>query len=138
MLGAIIGDIVGSRFEWLNIKEKEFEFMSHIKGCRPTDDSIMTLAIAQSILDSKDAPEDLSKNAVKRMQEFGRKYPRAGYGGRFRQWLIDTDPQPYNSWGDGAAMRVSPCAFAAKSLDEAILFSKLVSRSVKTKEQNHT
>ena len=126
MLGAIIGDIVGSRFEWHNHRSKDFEFLSHIKGCKPTDDSIMTLAIAQAILDCNGDENVLFINTVKRMQEFGKRYPNGGYGGRFRHWLTSINPQPYNSWGNGAAMRVSPCAYAAKSLDEAKQLSMMV------------
>ena len=124
MLGAIIGDVAGSRFEWKNRKSKNFELLSHEKGCRPTDDSIMTIAIAQAVLDCQNGYESLGRNAVKRMQEFGRCYPRAGYGGTFYNWIFESIPLPYNSWGNGAAMRVSPCGFAATSLDEAKTLSK--------------
>ena len=126
MLGAIIGDIAGSRFEWNNIKSKDFELLSHEKRCRPTDDSIMTLAVAQAILDCHGDYRSLSQYAVRRMQEFGRCYPRAGYGGSFYNWIYENDPQPYSSWGNGAAMRVSPCGFAASSLEEARALSKAV------------
>ena len=81
MIGAIIGDIVGSRFEWNNIKSKDFEFLTY--KCFPTDDSIMTLALAQAILVSKVDYSDLSKNAVECMQSVGRNYPDCGYGGGF-------------------------------------------------------
>lgn len=118
MLGAIIGDIVGSRFEFNNLKSKDFQFFHH--RCRPTDDSVMSLALAQAILDCNGQYDDLSEKAVQRMQELGRIYPNAGYGGHFRAWLQDDDPQPYNSYGNGAAMRVSPCGFAAESLEQAI------------------
>ena len=124
MLGAIIGDIVGSRFEWNNIKTKEFEFLTY--KCSPTDDSIMTLALAQAILVSKPDCSDLSKNAVECMQAVGRNYPDCGYGGKFRQWMFSDNPQPYNSFGNGAAMRVSPAGFAATSLDEAKLLAKRI------------
>lgn len=123
MLGAIIGDIAGSRFEWNNNKSKEFEFLTY--RCCPTDDSIMTLAVAKAILLSKNSSE-LSQNAIACMQELGNKYPDAGYGGGFAFWLTDNNPKPYNSWGNGAAMRVSACGFAATSLDEAKMLSKLV------------
>ena len=99
MLGAIIGDIAGSRFEWNNKKSKDFELLSHIKGCKPTDDSIMSLAVAQAILDCRGSYDLLSKHAVSRMQELGRKYPFAGYGGHFRGWIYAKNPRPYNSWG---------------------------------------
>ena len=126
MLGAIIGDIAGSRFEWHNRKSKNFELLSHVKGCRPTDDSVMSIAIAQSILDSNGRYDGLSAHAVKRMQEHGRLYPHAGYGGNFHRWLYEENPQPYHSWGNGSAMRVSACGFAAGSLDEVIQLSRAV------------
>ena len=124
MIGAIIGDIVGSRFEWDNIKTKEFEFF--VYKCKATDDSIMSLAVAQALLDCKKDYSNLSAVTVKAMQEVGRPYPNCGYGGMFCQWMYSDDPQPYNSFGNGAAMRVSPCGFAAKTLDEAKLLSRKV------------
>ena len=90
MLGAIIGDIVGSRFEWHNIKTKEFDFLTY--KCFPTDDSVMTLALAQAILVSKPDYSDLSKNAVECMQAVGRNYPDCGYGGKFRHWMFSDNP----------------------------------------------
>lgn len=124
MLGAIIGDIVGSRFEWNNHRSKNFEFL--IYKCFPTDDSIMSLAIAQAILVSKKNYSDLSKNAVECMQSVGRNYPDCGYGGSFYDWIFSDDPKPYNSYGNGAAMRVSAAGFAANSIEEAKKLSKLV------------
>jgi type I restriction enzyme M protein len=124
MLGAIIGDIVGSRFERNNYKGKDFDFLTY--KCNTTDDSVMTLAIAKAILMSKEDHSDLTANAIKYMQELGKLYPNAGYGGMFRKWLKEKDPKPYKSYGNGAAMRVSACGFAAKSLDEAKAMSNLV------------
>lgn len=124
MLGAIIGDIVGSRFEWNNHRDKNFEFLTY--KCFPTDDSIMSLAIAQAILVSKPNHSDLSKNAIECMQSVGRNYPDCGYGGSFYNWMFSDNPKPYNSYGNGAAMRVSPAGFAATSLEEAKELSKLV------------
>lgn len=124
MLGAIIGDIVGSRFEWDNIKTKEFDFLTY--KCSVTDDSIMSLAIAKAIVKCNGDYSALSKNAVKYMQEIGRPYPFCGYGGMFRQWMYSDDPKPYGSYGNGAAMRVSACGFAATSMDEAIELSRKV------------
>lgn len=124
MLGAIIGDIVGSRFEWNNIKRKEFEFLNY--RCSVTDDSIMSLAIAQAILASGGNFDNLGELAVSCMQEIGRFYPSCGYGGLFNTWMFSDNPQPYNSFGNGAAMRVSACGFAAGSLKEAIELSKKV------------
>ena len=123
MLGAIIGDIAGSRFEWHNIKTKDFELFT--PRCNPTDDSIMSLAVAKAILISKNI-SNLSENAVFYMQLLGNRYPHAGYGGKFAFWLTTRNPKPYNSWGNGAAMRVSACGFAANSLDEAKSLSKIV------------
>ena len=124
MLGAIIGDIVGSRFEWNNHRDKDFELFTN--GCFPTDDSIMSLAIAKAIIVSKPDFSDLSDNAVKCMQSIGRNYPDCGYGGRFYGWMFSDDPRPYNSYGNGSAMRVSAAGFAATSLEEAKLLSRLV------------
>ena len=124
MLGAIIGDIVGSRFEWNNIKTKEFDFLTY--KCFATDDSIMSLAVAQAILDCKGDYSKLGTAAVTRMQEIGRPYPHCGFGGMFYQWIYSDNPQPYGSFGNGAAMRVSACGFAARSLEEAISLSRAV------------
>lgn len=124
MLGAIIGDIVGSRFEWDNIKTKEFDFLTY--KCSVTDDSIMSLAVAKAIVQCDGDYSALSKNAVKYMQEIGRPYPFCGYGGMFRQWMYSDDPKPYGSYGNGAAMRVSACGFAATSMAEAIELSRKV------------
>ena len=117
MMGAIIGDIVGSRFEWHNYRHKDFTLF-HPK-CRPTDDSIMTLAVAKAILAARPDYEDLPAKAVAAMQELGRAYPRAGYGRGFRAWLQSDHPEPYNSFGNGSAMRVSPTGFAAHTEEEA-------------------
>jgi type I restriction enzyme M protein len=124
MLGAIIGDIVGSRFEWNNHRDKDFDFFTH--KCLTTDDSIMTLAVAKALMVSKPDYSDLSKNTVECMQSVGRNYPNCGYGGGFYRWMFSDNPQPYNSFGNGSAMRVSAVGFVAKSLDEAKLLSKLV------------
>jgi len=124
MIGAIIGDIVGSRFEWDNYRAKDFELFT--KDCFATDDSIMTLAIGKALMSSKPDWSDLGEQAVRCMQEVGRPYPGCGYGGRFWDWMYSDDPQPYNSFGNGAAMRVSACGFMAKSLDEAKALSKAV------------
>ena len=90
--------------------------------CYFTDDTVMTLAVAQAIIDwrtnGSGGMADLSAAAVSRMQEFGRRYPHAGYGGAFCRWLEASRPHPYNSWGNGAAMRVSACGWAGRTLDE--------------------
>ena len=124
MLGAIIGDIVGSRFEWNNNKSKQFDLLTY--KCSVTDDSIMTLAIAKALLESKSDYSDLSENAVKYMQNIGQHYPNCGYGGHFREWIYSDNPKPYNSYGNGAAMRVSACGFVANTLEEVKQLSKAV------------
>ena len=124
MLGAITGDIVGSRFEFNNIRRKDFDLFTD--QCVLTDDSIMTLAVAKAILMSQPDYKNLSQNAVECMQTIGRCYPGYGYGDRFYRWIFAENPKPYNSYGNGSAMRISAAGFAAHSLDEAKLLSKLV------------
>lgn len=126
MIGAIIGDIAGSRFERASHKSKEFELFD--KKCRVTDDSIMSLAVAKAILESDGDTDVLSKNAVFFMQGLGRAYRNAGYGGSFSKWIMEPDPKPYNSFGNGSAMRVSPCGFAADSIEKAKELSALVTK----------
>ena len=121
MFGAIIGDIIGSRFELNNIHSKEFELFGD--GCHFTDDSVMTLAIAKAVLDVRNGPEPsspklLSDAATKYMRVFGRAYIDAGYGERFKEWILSDDMGPYGSIGNGAAMRISPVGYAfARSVD---------------------
>ena len=110
MKGAVIGDIVGSIYEWHNIKTKDFPLFA--PNCSFTDDSIMTLAVGRAFLnctDEADSPEEL----VYQMRLFGHMYPHGGYGGRFKQWLRAEEPHPYNSFGNGAAMRCSPRHWAS-------------------------
>lgn len=115
ILGAIIGDIVGSTREWRNIKTENFEMLPH--GSEFTDDTVMTLAVARWLLvDPSHSPSSL----VECMQTLGRRYPYAGYGGGFRRWLVSSNPAPYNSYGNGSGMRVSPVGLYASSLDEAL------------------
>ena len=111
MIGAIIGDIVGSRFEFHNHRSTEFELFH--PDCKFTDDTVMTVAVADAILKGRPFGEV--------MHEYGRKYPRCGYGGRFFRWLLSNNPEPYDSFGNGSAMRVSPCAFLAKGSREQAL-----------------
>lgn len=124
MFGVIIGDIAGSRFELDNCKSKEFELFD--AECCFTDDTVMSLAICDALMNSKSDMSDLGANAVKSMQTFGRRYPRAGYGGSFRRWIFSENPQPYNSWGNGAAMRVSACGLFASDVGEAERLSRCV------------
>lgn len=120
MLGAIIGDIVGSTREWHNIKTEDFEPVP--QKSRFTDDTVMTLAVAEwLIIDPEHQPETL----VSCMQRLGRKYPDAGYGKMFSQWLMSDHPQPYNSFGNGSAMRVSPVGLYANTLEEALELARI-------------
>lgn len=124
MIGAIIGDIVGSRFEWKNHRNKKFELFTD--KCFFTDDSVMTVAIAKAVLTAKKDRSNLGEKAVFWMRDIGRNYQNCGYGGNFMRWMFSDVPKPYNSYGNGAAMRVSPCAFAAETIEDAIDMSKKV------------
>lgn len=124
MLGAIIGDLAGSRFEWKNYRAKDFELLS--KKCFFTDDTVMTLAICQALLACREAEDRLGEEAVRAMQTMGRRYAGCGYGGRFRHWLFEEDPRPYHSYGNGAAMRVSGCGFAASTMEQALSYARRV------------
>jgi ADP-ribosylglycohydrolase len=115
MLGAIAGDIIGSVYEHHPIKTEAFPLFS--AGCRFTDDTVMTVAVAHAILKGVEY--------AAAMKDFGRKYPDAGYGGSFIRWIFDDALQPYNSWGNGAAMRVSPIGLAFDSVERVLREAKL-------------
>ena len=125
VIGAIIGDIVGSRFEFNNYRKKDFDFFS--EDCFFTDDTVMTLAVAKAI-NENDNIEKLSEEVVNFMQAIGRPYPHCGYGGRFYGWIYSNYPQPYNSFGNGSAMRVASCGEKARTLEEAKRLSYEVTR----------
>lgn len=110
MIGAIAGDIIGSVYEGHPIKRKDFSLFS--PHCTFTDDTVMTVAIAQAIL--------LGKDYASTIRETGRRYPHCGYGGSFYQWLFSESPEPYGSWGNGSAMRVSPVGFAFSSEEQVL------------------
>jgi ADP-ribosylglycohydrolase len=110
MIGAIAGDIIGSVYEHYQIKTKDFPLF-HPQCCF-TDDSVLTIAVAKAILDDR--------NYLKAVWEIGRRYPHAGYGGSFIGWLHSSEPRPYNSWGNGAAMRVSPVGFAFETAETVL------------------
>lgn len=124
MIGAIIGDIVGSRFEFHNHMSKEFEFFH--PDCEFTDDTVMTCAVAKALMDCRPDFSDLSGIAVETIQSIGRQFPDCGYGTRFIHWMFSDDPQPYNSCGNGAAMRISPVGFVAHDVEEAKKLSAMV------------
>ena len=136
MLGAIYGDIVGSVYEFNNIRTKNFELFS--EKSKFTDDTVMTLAVANAIVifgemtREENCLDALSKNnldyfkeiLISEMHKLGEKYPNAGYGGHFRIWVREKQTEPYGSYGNGSAMRVSPVAWYANSLEECIDFAK--------------
>ena len=110
MIGAIAGDIIGSVYEHTPLKTKDFPLFH--PACRFTDDTVLTVAVAKAILGNGDYR--------RWVWETGRRYPNAGYGGSFIRWLSSEDPQPYNSWGNGSAMRVSPVGFAFGDLETVL------------------
>lgn len=121
MIGAIIGDIVGSKYEFDNIKTKEFKFFDF--DCDFTDDTVMTLAIGKALATHKE--KDFKTCLISTMHEVGNKYLDCGYGGRFLDWMADKNTKPYNSCGNGSAMRVSAAGWFAKSLKEAEELAKM-------------
>ena len=120
MLGAIAGDIIGSVYEFANTKSTKFELFTPWSNF--TDDSVMTLAVAKWLVEDE---AHTIHYLIYCMQELGNRYPKAGYGIRFGEWLEEENPQPYNSWGNGAGMRVSPVGLYAKTLDEALALAAL-------------
>lgn len=119
MLGAIFGDIVGSVYEFDNTHDPDFPLLS--SWSRPTDDSIMTLAVARALTQTYGQPDAIVRAAlVHEMQTLGRRYPDRGYGGMFGQWLRSRDPQPYHSFGNGSAMRVSPAGWLYATMDATL------------------
>ena len=121
MLGAIIGDITGSRFEFdRGGKTKDFELFTNEDDF--TDDTVMTIAVADGLMKAGlDADEDTVKeNLVKSMQKWGRRYPYAGYGARFIHWVFSDNPEPYNSYGNGSAMRVSSTGWLYPTLERTL------------------
>ena len=128
MLGAIIGDIVGSRFEFNNTHSKDFEFFH--KDCRVTDDSAMTAAVMATILESNLSVEHQYKvNLIQNFKEFYEMIPDGDYGLKFTDWLESEDPQPYYSFGNGACMRVSPCAFTGLRCSDVTCWTTEVSHN---------
>lgn len=115
LLGAIAGDVIGSIYEVRPTKSTDFELFRNYSIF--TDDTVLTLAIADWLLTKSDLTETL--------QKYGQKYLYAGYGGNFLKWIISNDPQPYNSWGNGSAMRVSPVGWYFDTLEETLAVAKI-------------
>ena len=127
MYGAIIGDIAGSVFEFSNNKVKDFPIFSGESDI--TDDTIITLAVAMALAQWKKEGGSLHEALITHMQKMGRRfpYPMGAYGAQFKLWLSSPNPQPYGSCGNGSAMRVSPCALIANTLEEALELAKISS-----------
>lgn len=125
MLGAVIGDIVGQPYELYNIKSMDFNLIGDANLY--TDDTVMTIAVADGILNAgvASAVDKIKKSITEKMIYYGRKYPHAGYGGNFQQWIYMDNPQPYNSWGNGSAMRVSSVPwFYTEDYEKAIAVAR--------------
>lgn len=119
ILGAIAGDIIGSVYEFHSTRNYNFELFNNCM--KPTDDTIMTLAVADWLLHDLNLSES---ELAKTMRKWGNKYPWAGYGGGFRTWLNNANAGPYNSWGNGSAMRVSPVGFAFNTMEKTLRVAK--------------
>lgn len=126
MIGAILGDIVGSVYEFNNIKTKDFKLFD--KECFFTDDSVMSIAVSEALMQfdniCENNVESFKESLVTLMHEIGIKYPDCGYGGHFMMWILLGKRKPYNSFGNGSAMRVSSVGWYAKSLEEAEFIAK--------------
>ncbi len=134
MYGAILGDIVGSRFEFDRGElSKEFKLLTN--DCQWTDDTVMTVAIAEALLDAGyDAtPSEIETACIKSMQKWGQKYPYAGYGSSFIYWVSSKDPKPYGSYGNGSAMRVSPAGWMYYSIEQ----TRAAARATANVSHNH-
>ena len=134
MYGAILGDIIGSPFEFdRGDKTKEFDLFS--KGCGFTDDSVMTIAIGEALLavGTEATGKEIEAAVAANMQDWGRRYPHAGYGGRFRYWLSERNPKPYGSYGNGSAMRVSAAGWLYNSIEK----TREVARATANVTHNH-
>ena len=126
MIGAIIGDIIGSTYEFIdNVKDKNFELF--VPYSMNTDDSIMTLAVGQALMNTYGEKDiiKIQNELVRQMQKFGRAYPYSGYGLKFKEWLREENPKPYNSFGNGAGMRVSSVAWLYDNLEDINKYAKI-------------
>lgn len=126
MIGAIFGDIVGSIYEFNNLRSKEFELFG--ERCFFTDDSVMTAAVAHALMDMPyvncENINEFKERLIDSMHSIGIKYPNCGYGGRFYSWITKKEREPYNSFGNGSAMRVSSVGWYARSLEETEMIAK--------------
>jgi len=126
MIGAIIGDIIGSTYEFIdNVKDKNFELFAPYS--MTTDDSIMSLAVGQALVNTYKEKDTIKiqNELIKQMQKFGRKYPYSGYGLKFKEWLREENPKPYNSFGNGSGMRVSSVAWLYNNLEDINKYAEI-------------
>lgn len=124
MYGAILGDIIGSPYEFdMGNKTKDFPLFS--TESHFTDDTVMTIAVAEALMDAPNVDEIIRRRLIATMQKYGKQYPHAGYGGMFRRWLRAKDPQPYGSYGNGSAMRVSSVAWLYNDIDTVRRLARL-------------
>lgn len=125
MIGAILGDMIGAPYEFdRGNKSKDFPLFS--RGSHFTDDTVMTIAVAEALICNRDScSEDIRESVVKHMQKWGKKYPHAGYGGMFRNWLRVIDPAPYGSYGNGSAMRVASVGWVYDTIGETRRVARL-------------
>ena len=114
ILGAITGDVIGSSYEWNNVKTTDFDIFG--RNFDFTDDSVLTFATVDVLLNNKDYTETY--------QKYAREYPGRGYGGRFNKWIHTENPKPYNSWGNGSAMRISPIGWACSTIEDVMAEAK--------------
>ena len=120
IIGAIAGDVIGSAYEFNPTRDHDFELFTPKSSF--TDDTVLTMANALWLIDDE---QHTHERLVEIMLDLCRRYPNRGYGGRFANWICDKDPQPYNSYGNGSAMRVSPVGYYAQSLEEALALAKV-------------
>ena len=125
MYGALLGDMIGSPYEFDRGKKTK-DFPLFVRESEFTDDSVMTIAVAEALIKTL-GKDDISVRyaVIRSMQKWGRRYPYAGYGARFIHWLREKDPEPYNSWGNGSAMRVSAAGWLCDTLEETRRLARL-------------
>ena len=131
MIGAIIGDIIGSTYEFIdNVKDKNFELFAPYS--MTTDDSIMSLAVGQALVNTYKEKDiiKIQNELIKQMQKFGREYPYSGYGLKFKEWLKEENPKPYNSFGNGSGMRVSSVAWLYDNLKDINKYAEITASSI--------
>ena len=120
IIGAIAGDVIGSAYEFNPTRDHDFELFTPKSTF--TDDTVLTMANALWLLEDE---QHTHEKLIRIMLDLCRRYPDRGYGGRFARWIHDSDPQPYNSFGNGSAMRVSPVGYYAQTLDEALALAQI-------------